>query len=309
MWYNKLQSNYHKFHHHKTDKIKNNFVVHQKHASKNYRNFYLIILMLIILMISGYLIHVIYSKFQINTNGYVMVDIIKINSKLNKKIKYIYTENEQYVTLGENLVKLEDQEYVDSIIPIKASLFMAKEQLKLATANHKQSSMLLAAERISNKEYNILLKELEAAIKKYNDCKNLLSIAETNLKHTEINALSDGWVTNMNLDPLQEIKQDQKILELIVDKKFWVIADLTKKQLKYLKPHQKVAIHLKNFPYYNFLGKVEKINTNKSKPSVKILITNNDFNFPLRNDMQANITIYTTPFVKPFNFMNNFHVQ
>jgi lipid A disaccharide synthetase len=51
------------------------------------------------------------------------------------------------------------------------------------------------------------------------------------------------------------------------------------------------------------------ININKSKPNIKILITNNDFNFPLRNKMQANITIYTTPFVKPFNFMYNWYGQ
>ena len=238
MGQNKSQSNYYKSHHHK---INNNFATHKSHTNKNYRNFYLIILTLIILIILGYLTHVIYNKFQINTNGYVTVDMIKISSKLNKKIKHIYTENEQHVTLGEILVKLEDQEYVDSIMAIKASLSMAEEQLKLTTENHEQSSMLLAAKRISNKEYNILLKELENAIKKHADCKNLLSIAETNLKHTEINALSDGWVTNMNLDPLKEITQEQKILELITDKKFWVIADLTKKQLKYLRLHQKVA--------------------------------------------------------------------
>ena len=299
MGYNKLQSNYHKSHYHKTDKINNNFAAHKNHIRKNYKNFYLIILILIILMISGYFIHLIYNKFRINAPGYVMVDIVKINSKLNKKIKHIYTENEQHVTLGEILVKLDDQEYIDSIMAIKASLFMAEEQLKLATENLNQSSMLLAAKRISNKEYNILLKELENAIKKHADCKNLLSIAETNLKHTEINALSDGWVTNMNLDPLQEIQQDQKILELITDQKFWVIATLTKTQLKYLRLHQKVAIQIKNFPNYKFLGKVEEININKSKPNIKILITNNDFNFPLKNEMQAKITIYTTPFVKP----------
>lgn len=301
MEHNKLQPNYHKFHHHKPDKIKNKHMSHKNHNHKNYKNFYLIILILIILMISVYLIHIVYNKFRINANGYVMVDIVKINSKLNKKIKHIYTENEQHVTLGEILVKLDDQEYIDSIMAIKASLFMAEEQLKLATENLNQSSMLLAAKRISNKEHNISKKELETAIKKHNDCKDLLKLAETNLKHTEINALSDGWVTNMNLDPLQEIQKDQKILELITDQKFWVIANLTKKQLKYLRLHQKVAIQIKNFPNYKFLGKVEEININKkSKPNIKILITNNDFNFPLKNKMQAKITIYTTPFVKPY---------
>lgn len=270
---------------------------------KHHKKKYLIVLGLIGLVTLWYFIHKIYNKFQVTTNNaYVSVETVTINSKLNQKIKHVYTKNEQHVTSGEILLELEDQEYIEHITAIKASLFLAEQQLQIATTNHQQASSLFAAKRIPKKEYDLASKELTAAIKKHSDCQKLLNTAEENLQHTKFHASSNGWITNMKLNHSQEVQQNHPVFELVKDTKFEIIANLSKKQAKYVRLYQKAKIQIKekNMEDYQFLGEVQEINNiNKTTYKVKILITNNDFKLPLRNGMKAKVTIYTTPFIKP----------
>lgn len=277
---------------------------------KKYKGYYWTIFIFFVVLILSYFIYNIYNKFQINTdNAYLITENTEIISKLNKKIKHVYIENERHVVAGEILLELDNQEYTDNIMAIKASLLLAEQYLKSAKENHQQSSILFAANRINAQQHEISFKELQIAIAKHQHCQKLLNNAEEQLKNTKIYATKDGWVTNLHLTANQEIKENQKILEIISDKNFWIMAHLSAKKLKYIKLDQKVKIQItnsENLKTYKFFGKVKKIvYLNKLQYKVKILITNNDFYLPLRNGMKAHITIYTNPFVKPTSIGNH----
>ena len=258
----------------------------------------------------------IYGKFYVSTdNAYVGANVVQMSPQVTGKVKHLYVNNNQYVIAEELLFDLETEIHEAALLEATAGLLVAEAKLKIAQLTQNRTEELVKQKAASDQENDIAIGNLEAAIGQRNMSKALVTNAELNLQYTKIKAPTTGWVTNMTLQIGDSVIANQPLFALVSDKKFWVDANFKETELKHVRVGQKVDIQIDMYPNQDFNGIVESFSSGTGNAfsllppenatgnwvkitqriPVRIIINNNDFNYPLRVGSSAIVTIHTSP--------------
>ena len=222
------------------------------------------------------------QRYLETDNAYVTAEINPVTSRVSGIVTEITFNENQMVSPGMVLVKLDKSNYQLSLSQAKTSLLLAKQQAALAQAkipkiaieipspqtvpeNKKtqiqqqalikkrtlQAQALNQQKKINEQQYKIALatftqKQLE--VKK----------AELELNYTNIATPVGGIVGNKNVQVGQQVLPGQTLLSIIQPRP-WIIAYFPEKQLEKIHSEQKVKITVPAFANRQFQGKVDSI--------------------------------------------------
>lgn len=136
--------------------------------------------------------------------------------------------------------------------------------------------------------------------------------AELDLSNTHITAPQDGWVVNKTLTAGTSVTPGQPLFGLIVDRSFWVDANLKETELSGVRPGQAAEIEVDLYPGHVFGGRVDSISGGTGtafsllppqnatgnwvkvtqRVPVKVRFDSFDPQFPLRVGATASVTLY-----------------
>ncbi|WP_309567488.1 HlyD family secretion protein [Coxiella-like endosymbiont] len=175
----------------------------------------------------------------------------------------------------------------------KAALTAAKKQLQ---------ELIVKRGQINDR--NAQLRLAKAAIKK----------SRLDLEYTHVVAPADGFIANFSLRRGDNVNSYQVLFALIEDKVWWATANFKETQLENIRSGQSATIKIDMYPDQVFLGHVVSISEDSGTSfsllppentsgnwvkvtqrfPVKILITDQKPNYPLRLGASSTVTIDTT---------------
>lgn len=225
------------------------------------------------------------QRYQETDNAYVTANIYPVTSRISGTVTEVAVNDNQVVSPGMALIKLDPRDYQASLSEAKASLELAKQQAALAKENAKvitidipepapvaakpgtkkgsqakptanRDSILEIQAFNQQKEINeqqyktaqAVIAQKEAAVKK----------AELELSYTNISAFAGGKVGNKNVQVGQQVQPGQTLIT-IVQPNPWIVANFKETQLEKIQPGQKVDIKIAAFGSRKFRGKVDSM--------------------------------------------------
>ena len=213
------------------------------------------------------------TKSQETDNAYVTANIQPVTSRISGIVTEVAVNDNQEVSPGRVLVKLDNSDAQVSLAQAKASLELAKQQAALAKektviintdvatpalANKKNQAKqaanrekILQAQTIHRQQYQTAL---AVVAQKQADLKK----AQLQLTYSNIIALIPGKIGNKNVSVGQRVEPGQTLIT-VVQPSPWIVANFKETQLEKIQPGQKVAIKIPAFPSRKFQGKVQSM--------------------------------------------------
>ncbi|MEH2411031.1 HlyD family secretion protein [Nostoc sp.] len=222
------------------------------------------------------------QRYLQTDNAHVTAEINPVTTRVSGIVTEITFNDNQMVSPGMVLVKLDKSNYQLSLAQAKTSLELAKQQAALA--REKISKIVIDIPELQpdpkNKnaqvEQRALIKKrtLQAQIlnqqKKLNEQQYKIALAtftqkqievkkaEMELNYTNIATTVGGLIGNKNVQVGQQVLPGQTLLS-IMQPRPWIIAYFPEKQLEKIQPGQKVKITVSAFANRQFQGKVDSI--------------------------------------------------
>ncbi|MEH2458524.1 HlyD family secretion protein [Nostoc sp.] len=222
------------------------------------------------------------QRYLQTDNAHVTAEINPVTTRVSGIVTEITFNDNQMVSPGMVLVKLDKSNYQLSLAQAKTSLELAKQQAALA--REKISKIVIDIPELQpdtkNKnaqvEQRALIKKrtLQAQIlnqqKKLNEQQYKIALAtftqkqievkkaEMELDYTNIATTVGGLIGNKNVQVGQQVLPGQTLLS-IMQPRPWIIAYFPEKQLEKIQPGQKVKITVSAFANRQFQGKVDSI--------------------------------------------------
>lgn len=220
------------------------------------------------------------QKYPQTDNAYITANIYPVTARVPGIVTDVTVNDNQVVSPGTVLVKLDPRDYQVSLTQAKASLELAKQQAALARENLNvvatntdvpkptpankntptpapnrdkilQTQTLNQQKEINQQQY----KTAQAAIaQKQAEVKT----SELQLSYTNITALAPGKIGNKNVSVGQRVQPGQTLFT-VVQPGAWIVANFRETQLEKIQPGQKVAIKIPAFPSQKFRGKVDSM--------------------------------------------------
>ena len=232
------------------------------------------------------------QRYQKTDNAYVTADTYHVTSPISGIVSAVTVNDNQVVSPGDVLVKLDRRNYQVSLAQAKASLKLAQQQAALAQKKlevmpidapeprpvlvTKDTQAKRAALENSLLQAQVIYKQREINQQQYKTA--LAAIAqklaevkknELQLSYTNITALVPGKVGNRNVSVGQLVQPGQTLIA-IVQPDPWIIANFKETQLEKIQPGQKVEIRIAAFPSRQFQGKVDSMSPTSSSKFAQI---------------------------------------
>lgn len=292
--------------------------IYKKLQSKKKRNL-LVNIITIVLALAGIVwacnIFLRYYEYEITNDATVEQYVSPVNSKVQGYIKKINFTDHQYVHKGDTLLVIDDREFQIKLLDAEAAMKDAEASAEIlsstintAAANvavslanieeakarlwkseqdYNRYKNLLAADAVSQQQFDQMKTEYEAMKAHYNSLskqqesvrsvssetqkkrnsteaaiarrKSDLAMAELNLSYTVITAPYSGYVGRRALDEGQLIQAGQTITNLVKGEDKWIIANYREKQIENIYIGQMVNIKVDAIKGKVFKGKVTAI--------------------------------------------------
>ncbi|MUG94269.1 HlyD family efflux transporter periplasmic adaptor subunit [Scytonema sp. UIC 10036] len=235
------------------------------------------------------------QKYQVTDNAFITANIQPVTSRISGIVTEIAANDNQMVSPGSVLVKLDSRDYEVSLSQAKASLELAKQQASQVRENMKAVAMntikipepvatkpakkgaqavnstnkkqqVKQPERIqkvsqltpANPQKEIEEQKYKTALAAIAQKEAELKKAQLELSYTKITALLPGKVGNKNVQIGQQVQPGQTLIT-VVQPNPWIVANFKETQLEKIQPGQKVDIKMTAFPSHKFRGTVESM--------------------------------------------------
>jgi membrane fusion protein, multidrug efflux system len=213
------------------------------------------------------------QSYEVTDNAYVTANVQPVTSRISGIVTEVAVKDNQMVSPGTVLVKLDPRSYEVNLSEAKASLELAKQQAALAkektkvvainvpdvepvaARNNTQGQLQLQA---INQQKEINAQEYKAAQAAIAQKESELKKAQLNLSYTNITSLVAGKVGNKNVQVGQQVQPGQTLIE-VVQPNPWIVANFKENQLERIQPGQKVGIKIAAFPSRKFQGTVDSM--------------------------------------------------
>jgi membrane fusion protein, multidrug efflux system len=235
------------------------------------------------------------QKYQETDNAFISANIQRVTSRVSGIVTEIAVNDNQMVSPGTVLVKLDSRDYEVSLSQAKASLELAKQQaaqirenmkaVTISTINipepvaKKPAKKGTQVAKSSNKDKQVKptdSKQRVSQLSTANSQKEIdeqkyktslaaiaqkeaeLKKAQLQLSYTNITALVPGKVGNKNVQIGQQVQPGQTLIT-VVQPNPWIVANFKETQLEKIQPGQKVDVKMTAFPSHKFRGTVESM--------------------------------------------------
>ncbi|KAF3885501.1 MULTISPECIES: HlyD family secretion protein [Nostocales] len=208
---------------------------------------------------------------QQTDNAYVNANIYSVTSRVSGIVTQVAVNDNQIVSPGTLLVKIDPREYQASLIQAKASLELAKQQAALAQENVKLiadnnyvplpvpiNTNPQSQPEALNRQRDINQQQYKTAVAAIAQKEAELKKAQLHLSYTNITALVAGKVSQKNVQVGQQVKAGQTLLR-VVQPNPWIVANFKETQLAKIQLGQKADIKMIAFPGKTFRGTVESM--------------------------------------------------
>lgn len=194
-------------------------------------------------------------------NGQVQAQVIQITPRVSGPLVALPIKNNQFVKKGDLLMKIDPRTFEAKVAQAKASLAKsraaaAESKDKLNRARHMFELDKGAISQLSlvGKENGLLEKKASVAAAKAD-----LRSAKLDLEFTKVIAPTDGYVTNLKLQPGSNTVANQAALALIDTNSFWVYGFFKETQIDAIQPGDKAVVKLMSYPDLPMEGVVGSI--------------------------------------------------
>jgi len=194
-------------------------------------------------------------------DGHVRAQIIKITPRVSGPITELPVHDNQRVTKGDLLFRIDQRTYELAIEQAEAKLKQAhaSELVKQDQATRgrdlaKKDKGAISEQALVRKENDLLVAQADVEVAEAN-----LHAAKLDLEFTEVRAPVDGYVTNLLLRYGSQTVANQPALALIDSNSFWVHGYFKETQIKNIRPDNKVVVKLMTWPDIALEGVVESM--------------------------------------------------
>jgi multidrug resistance efflux pump len=194
-------------------------------------------------------------------DGHVRAQVIKITPRVGGPIVELSVQDNQPVTKGDLLFKIDPRTYELAVEQAKAKLKQAlaseivkEDQAKRARDLHRKDRGAISEQSLVRKENDLLVARADVEVARAN-----LHSAKLDLDFTEVRAPVDGYVTNLLLRYGSQTVANQPALALIDTNSFWVHGFFKETQIENIRPGNKVVVKLMSYPDAPLQGVVESM--------------------------------------------------
>ncbi len=183
------------------------------------------------------------SKYISTENAYVETELSPVNSRLMGYVREVYVEENDKVTKGQELLKLDD-------VDTKLELTFKQAKFKKAYADEARAVRLQKEHALSDSDFELAQATL-AGIKAEVDGSLL------KLQFTSVLSATNGIVAKRSAQPGQFVQPGQSLFVIVPTDKAWIRANFKENQIRKIKPGQSVEIQVDAFPDEKWTGEVE----------------------------------------------------
>ena len=194
-------------------------------------------------------------------DGYVRAQVIKITPRVGGPIVELPVHDNQAVTKGELLFRIDPRTYALAIEQAEAQLKQAQatklvkqDQARRGRELHTKDKGAISEQALVRKENNLLVAKADVEVARAN-----LHAASLDMEFTEVRAPVDGYVTNLLLRYGSQTVANQPALALVDADSFWVHGFFKETQVRNVRPGNKAVIKLMSNPDSPLDGIVESI--------------------------------------------------
>ncbi|MEC4818535.1 MAG: HlyD family secretion protein [Scytonema sp. PMC 1069.18] len=214
------------------------------------------------------------QNYEVTDNAYVTANIQPVTSRISGIVTEVAVKDNQMVSPGTVLVKLDPRGYEVSLTEAKASLELAKQQAALAKEKTKLVAVNIpdpvsqggkAASKSNALQLQAINQQKEINAQEYKTAQSAIAQKEAELKkaqldlsYTKITSLVAGKIGNKNVQVGQQVQPGQTLIE-VVQPNPWIVANFKESQLENIKPGQKVGIKIAAFPSRKFQGTIDSM--------------------------------------------------
>jgi len=194
-------------------------------------------------------------------DGHVRAQIIKITPRVGGPIVELPVHDNQAVTKGDLLFKIDPRTFELAIEQAEAKLKQAQASELVKQDQAKRGRDLSRKDKGAISEQALVRKEndLLVAIANVDVAEANLHAAQLDLEFSEVRAPVDGYVTNLLLRYGSQTVANQPALALIDTNSFWVHGYFKETQVENIRPDNKVVIKLMTYPDAPLEGVVESM--------------------------------------------------
>ena len=194
-------------------------------------------------------------------DGHVRAQVIKITPRVGGPIVDLPIHDNQAVTKGDLLFRIDQRTFELAIQQAEAKLqqALASERVKVDQARRardlsRKDKGAISEQALVRKENDLLVARADVEVAEAN-----LNAAKLDLEFTEVRAPVDGYVTNLLLRYGSQTVANQPALALIDTNSFWVHGFFKETQIENIQPDNKVVIKLMTYPDAALQGVVESM--------------------------------------------------
>ncbi|MBC7370234.1 MAG: HlyD family secretion protein, partial [Bdellovibrionaceae bacterium] len=178
-------------------------------------------------------------------DAYIEAEFHPVNSRMMGFVREVFVQENDSVTKGEKLLKLDD---VDTLIELN----FKKAKLKKAQADFGRAERLREEKAISASDFELVQAAMTGITAEVEG-------AELKLKFTEIIAPYDGVIAKQSAQSGQFVQPGQSLFVIVPNDHNWIKANFKETEVRLIHPGQVVNFTADAFPDVAWVGKVESI--------------------------------------------------
>lgn len=200
-----------------------------------------------------------YSRHHESTDDAVIEShVLPISSKVSGQVQRVLVEDNQIVDAGQPLVEIDARDYQVRLDQSRAELAAAEADARRAAADARRYAQLYEHDQVSKQVYDKALAEADVLASRTELARKKLAAAELDLSYTRINAPVAGQIAKKSVE-LRSFVQVGQPLMAVVSRQVWVVANFKETQLEYMRPGQRVDIHVDAYPDRSFRGHIDSV--------------------------------------------------
>jgi len=183
-------------------------------------------------------------NWETTDDAFVEGHIVEMSSKLSNTVAEVNIDDNQRVTKGQLLVRIDPRDY-------QVALASAQASFDKAQSDFNRISALIAGHAVSQQD-------LDAARDSRDEAQARLNQAQLDLSYTEIRAPVDGRITRKNVEPGSYVELGQTLFA-VVPVRVWVLANFKETQLTRMREGQRALVYVDAYPGRALHGHVDSL--------------------------------------------------
>ncbi|HTA17186.1 MAG TPA: HlyD family secretion protein [bacterium] len=185
-----------------------------------------------------------FSGFVSTDNAYTDAHVATLSAKVPGMVTEVLVQENQSVTKGQVLLRLDPRDYRDTLAQEQAQLGATQASLSLARLDAKRARELFAQNAISEQDRDTALTKVSQLEGQAGAIQAEISQSLLNLDYTELRAPADGVVGRNSVEAGMVVAAGEPLLPFVDARQPWVEANFKETQLRRMRVGQKAEVEI-----------------------------------------------------------------